>query len=217
MSITFPCPIKIEEMTLVEGGYFCGDCNKKVYDITHIKNRTAYIGKCVVLIEDDNEEVTPRQRKHLFALALFIVMGSTLITNNSIQAKNLLQTTEKIKSELIQNDSIIYLKGKIVDKKNRPIDPVDLKITLANGVEMYDNILFGNFNFEIPKHQKNKIIKLSISYYGETKTLEVLMDEDYLQKIENVVFERNKKDNYKKVKKEFDKYLCLVFFRLDFK
>lgn len=201
MSITFPCPIKIEEMTPVEGGFFCGECNKKVYDLTHIKNRTAYSGKCVILIEDDIDVVTPRQRKHLFALALFIVMGSTLITNNSIQAKNLLQTTEKIKSELVQNDSIIYLIGKIVDEENRPIKPVDVTVILANGVELKkDNIKSGSYYFEIPKHQKNKSIQISFSYYGETKTYEIALYNDF-QDVENTVFERNKKDKYKKLKR----------------
>ncbi len=199
MSITFPCPIKIEEMTPVEGGYFCGDCNKKVYDITHIKNKSAYSGKCVVLIDDDNEEVTPRQRKHLFALALFIVMGSTLITNNSIQAKNILQTTEKIKSELIKNDSTIIISGKIVDKKDRPLKPIDVKVKLANGVELkIENNHYGKYYFKIPKHQINKTIKITFKYFDETKTMEIFIDADDFKELENVVFKRNKKDKYRK-------------------
>ena len=31
---SFVCPMKTEEMTAVEGGYFCGECDKKVYDVS---------------------------------------------------------------------------------------------------------------------------------------------------------------------------------------
>ena len=31
---SFVCPMKTEDMTAVEGGYFCGVCDKKVHDVT---------------------------------------------------------------------------------------------------------------------------------------------------------------------------------------
>ena len=31
---SFLCPMKTEDMTIVEGGYFCGECNKKVHDVS---------------------------------------------------------------------------------------------------------------------------------------------------------------------------------------
>ena len=32
---SFICPLKTEDMDAVEGGYFCGKCEKKVHDVTH--------------------------------------------------------------------------------------------------------------------------------------------------------------------------------------
>jgi len=31
---SFLCPMKTEDMTTIEGGYFCGECNKKVHDVS---------------------------------------------------------------------------------------------------------------------------------------------------------------------------------------
>ena len=31
---SFLCSMKTEDMTIVEGGYFCGECNKKVHDVS---------------------------------------------------------------------------------------------------------------------------------------------------------------------------------------
>ena len=33
---SFVCPMKTEDMTVVDGGYFCGECEKKVYDVSHM-------------------------------------------------------------------------------------------------------------------------------------------------------------------------------------
>jgi len=34
---SFVCPLKTEDMNIVEGGYFCGKCDKKVHDVTNMK------------------------------------------------------------------------------------------------------------------------------------------------------------------------------------
>jgi len=31
---SFVCPIKTEDMTAIDGGYFCGECDKKVHDVS---------------------------------------------------------------------------------------------------------------------------------------------------------------------------------------
>jgi hypothetical protein len=31
---SFVCPLKTEDMNVVDGGYFCGKCEKKVHDVT---------------------------------------------------------------------------------------------------------------------------------------------------------------------------------------
>ncbi|HHE06173.1 MAG TPA: hypothetical protein ENK90_03540 [Epsilonproteobacteria bacterium] len=31
---SFVCPLQTEDMTAVEGGYFCGECEKKVHDVS---------------------------------------------------------------------------------------------------------------------------------------------------------------------------------------
>jgi len=33
---SFVCPMKTEDMTTIEGGYFCGECEKKVHDVSHM-------------------------------------------------------------------------------------------------------------------------------------------------------------------------------------
>ena len=33
---SFICPMKTKDMTAIEGGYFCGECNKKVHDVSHM-------------------------------------------------------------------------------------------------------------------------------------------------------------------------------------
>jgi len=38
---SFLCPMKTEDMTTIEGGYFCGECNKKVHDVSDM-NKSEY-------------------------------------------------------------------------------------------------------------------------------------------------------------------------------
>ena len=33
---SFVCPMKTEDMTAIEGGYFCGECDKKVHDVSNM-------------------------------------------------------------------------------------------------------------------------------------------------------------------------------------
>jgi len=33
---SFVCPLKTEDMNVVDGGYFCGKCDKKVHDVTNM-------------------------------------------------------------------------------------------------------------------------------------------------------------------------------------
>ena len=33
--LEFVCPMKVEEMTTLEGGYFCDKCDKKVHDVSN--------------------------------------------------------------------------------------------------------------------------------------------------------------------------------------
>jgi len=33
---SFVCPMKTEDMTAIEGGYFCDKCEEKVHDVSHI-------------------------------------------------------------------------------------------------------------------------------------------------------------------------------------
>ena len=35
---SFVCPLKTEDMNIVDGGYFCGKCDKKVHDVTNMKH-----------------------------------------------------------------------------------------------------------------------------------------------------------------------------------
>jgi len=38
---SFICPMKTEDMTAIDGGYFCGECDKKVHDVSHM-NKSEY-------------------------------------------------------------------------------------------------------------------------------------------------------------------------------
>jgi len=33
---SFICPLSIDELTPIEGGYYCDSCEKKVYDVSHM-------------------------------------------------------------------------------------------------------------------------------------------------------------------------------------
>jgi hypothetical protein len=33
---SFVCPMKTEDMTAIDGGYFCGECDKKVHDVSNM-------------------------------------------------------------------------------------------------------------------------------------------------------------------------------------
>jgi len=33
---SFVCPMKTEDMTAIEGGYFCAECDKKVHDVSNM-------------------------------------------------------------------------------------------------------------------------------------------------------------------------------------
>jgi hypothetical protein len=79
--INFPCPKKIEEFKRVEGGFYCGDCNEQLLDLTDCSTEEIQQAKqdfpnaCVVMNEEQASVNTYGFKR--FALALIIVMGTS--------------------------------------------------------------------------------------------------------------------------------------------
>ena len=198
MNIPYPCPKPLEEMKSTKNGFYCNDCGHTLIDL-RVKNATLPPkGSCVVLFEEVEDEKTAEINKsYRFALALFIVMGSSMILNNTIEAKNILTTIETIKSDLAQIDThFIRLQISFSDENGKPIKPVKVTVTLANGktIKPKQNKRFG-MTVELPIHQIGKSITIQYKYYKETKSQTILVEKD-TQSIPKIQFSRNKKDVY---------------------
>jgi hypothetical protein len=198
MNIPYPCPKPLKEMKSTKNGFYCNDCGHTLIDLRAENSTLPPKGSCVVSYEEVEDEKTAEINKsYRFALALFIVMGSSMILNNTIEAKNILTTIETIKSDLAQIDThFIRLQISFSDENGKPIKPVKVTVTLANGktIKPKQNKRFG-MTVELPIHQIGKSITIQYKYYKETKSQTILVEKD-TQSIPKIQFSRNKKDVY---------------------
>ena len=198
MNIPYPCPKPLEEMKSTKNGFYCNDCGHTLIDLRVENADLPPKGSCVVSYEKMEVEKTAEINKsYRFALALFIVMGSSMILNNTIEAKNILTTIETIKSDLAQIDTnFIRLQISFLDEDGNPIKPVKVVVTLANGkkIKPKQNNRF-SMTVELPIHQIGKSITIQYKYYKETKSQTILIEKN-LNSIPKIIFSRNKNDIY---------------------
>jgi hypothetical protein len=198
MNIPYPCPKPLEEMKSNKNGFYCNDCGHTLIDLRIENGNLLPKGSCVVSYEEVEDEKTSEINKsYRFALALFIVMGSSIVLCNTIEAKNILTNIEKIKNEFTQIDTnFIRLYISYSDENGKPIKPVKVIVTLANGktIKPTQNKRYGT-TVELPMHQIGKSITIQYKYYKETKTQTILVEKD-THSIPIIQFNRNKKDVY---------------------
>ena len=200
MNIPYPCPKPLEDMKSTKKGFYCNDCGHTLIDLRSENATLPPKGSCVVSYEEvEDEKSAEINKSYRFALALFIVMGSSMILNNTIEAKNILTTIETIKSDLAQIDSnFIRFRISYSDENGQPIKPVKVIVTLANGktIKPTQNKRYG-MTVELPIHQIGKSITIQYKYYNETKSQTILIEKD-TQSIPKIQFSKNEKDRYKK-------------------
>ena len=199
MNIPYPCPKPLEDMKSTKNGFYCNDCGHTLIDLRTENGTLPPRGSCVISHEEVEDEKTAEINKsYRFALALFIVMGSSMIMNNSTYSQELITSINEIRESSLKVDSsFVRISGMITDKKGRPIKPVDITVSLANGSSISTDSKRGQFSITIPAHQKNKVLKFTFNYYGEIKTIDFLIDRDN-KRIDAFIFKRNKTDRYKK-------------------
>jgi hypothetical protein len=199
MNIPYPCPKPLEEMKSTKNGFYCNDCGHTLIDIRAENSTLPPKGSCVVSYEEvEDEKSAEINKSYRFALALFIVMGSSMILNNSSYSQEFITSINEIRESSLKVDSsFVYVKGSITDKKGRPIKPVEIQLNMTNGNNIILVSNMGKFSFKIPIHQKNKVLKFTFNYFDETKTIDFLFD-GVNTKIDTITFKRNIKDRYKK-------------------
>jgi hypothetical protein len=206
--IPYPCPKPLEEMKSTKNGFYCNDCGHTLIDLRSENATLPSKGSCVISCEEEveDEKTAEINTSYRFALALFIVMGSSMILNNSAYSQEFITSINEIKENSLKVDSsTIYIKGKITDTEGKPLKHLAIKITLANGsiieLDFPENFPLNhkNYSFIIPIHQLNKTIKIEYTYYGEIIIKEFLITQPEVE-LPTIEFERNKRDRYSKRK-----------------
>ncbi len=207
MNIPYPCPKPLEEMKSTKNGFYCNDCGHTLIDLRTENSTIPPKGSCVVSYDEvEDEKSAEINKSYRFALALFIVMGSSMILNNSTYSQEFITSINEIRESSLKVDSsFINVNGKITDKKGRPLNQVIIKVKLANGILImlnfpeYFPIHQKNYSLAIPVHQLNKSIKIEYTYYDEIIIKDILVTESEIE-LPLVQFKRNRKDRYSKRK-----------------
>jgi hypothetical protein len=200
MNIPYPCPKPLEEMKSTKNGFYCNDCGHTLIDLRAENGTLPPKGSCVVSYEEvEDEKSAEINTSYRFALALFIVMGSSMILNNSTYSQEFITSINEIKENSLKVDSnYIYLKGQITDENGNYLKNIKIKITLANGqIINYKPEKRNFYSLQIPSHQLNKTITLDYYYYNEVYTLKIIIIQN-IKTIPIVKFKRNNKDKLNK-------------------
>ena len=83
---SFICPLKTEDMDVVDGGYFCGKCEKKVHDVTNMS-------------QEDFQ--TLKKNSENLCVAIKKVAAVSLVLGLSAYAENL--SGEHLKGKIARN------------------------------------------------------------------------------------------------------------------
>ena len=108
---SFLCPLETEDMTIVEGGYFCNECNKKVHDVSDMtineyekvvkKTNDICISFKKIAIASLALSVaacaSPEKSKHIILKGKRVVKPNHII-NKPKEQNNILISSEKVDS-----------------------------------------------------------------------------------------------------------------------
>lgn len=199
MHIPYQCTNPLSEMKKSSSGFYCSDCKKHLIDTRNPNSPVPQNGDCIIT-DEPQEKYNLLSKTYRFAIAVFIVMGSTLILNNHATANDLIQKLDELRFRIIESDSdLIYLSGKVSDTKNRSIKPVKVSVILnekdsIRNLYHYSSRRNSTYYFDIPKEFLNKEVVFRFEYYGEVKDVKYKVTEG--MDLPHVTFKRNRKDKY---------------------
>lgn len=201
--IPFECDKTVNDFKLTSKGFYCGDCQHHIIDLRNSNGLTPEKGSCVIIDEETLKPSLSRKITYRFALTLFLVMGSSLIINNSLQANNLVEHFNSLKEQFITDDTTnIILSGEVSDEKGRSIKPVKVTVELSTGEKIEEIAYAGRrhksiYNVSLPKDKVNELVKVSFEYFDQVKTMDIVIDGNYLD-APTLTFKRSKKDRFSK-------------------
>lgn len=201
IEIPFECDKTVNDFKLTSKGFYCGECQHHIIDLRNSNGLIPEKGSCIIIKEETFKSSLARKITYRFALSLFLVMGSSLIINNNLQANNLVEHFNSLKEQFIDDDSAsIYIGGTVSDASGKPITPVKITMELSNG-EKLEEVAYNHrfreafFTFKIPSSEINKTVKITFEYFDEVKAISFLIKNDE-QEIPNQIFARNRKDRF---------------------
>ncbi len=212
IEIPFECNKTVNDFELTDKGFFCGDCQHHIVDLRNFKGIMPEKGSCVIVEEELFKPSIARKITYRFALTMFLVMGSSIIVNNKLQAHELLNHFDELREKFVNEDTTdIILHGEIADKQGRGVKPVKVMIELPNGEKLestaYSSRHHGaSYYFNIPEKYIKENIKISFEYYDQTKTIDLVVESKHLE-APIQIFERNRKDKF--TKKRYPKRLIV--------
>lgn len=164
-----PCPVKKELLTPVDGGWFCGGCQKKVHDYTNYtdeqlariyKNKEGYCGMFFDS-QINRPLILPKRKKNLSFAATGAVMSLFTLGSINLYSQEKPAKTEKIVS--YENDeSEFIVSGTVRDKQKNLLEGAKITLKGKNIKVLTDHN--GNFALMV---RKGDI--LTIKYRGKKK------------------------------------------------
>ena len=175
--------IYIDFSDLGQGNYHCNSCNKLVKDISEKDdvNYDDYTGKCIVATLDQVDEIRFIHPLRRFAVALFIVFGSSLF----IIPESFAQQTITVSEKKVDGATLM---GKVVGDRNIGLSGADIKLVFKDGEELdYKTNESGNFIIKIPKEYIDTKFQVIFSYDDSKKKKKYNLALNEIKEIETII------------------------------
>jgi hypothetical protein len=194
LSLSNPCIENWENMRPNSDGNFCELCAKTVIDFTKlnqheiaIKMKEARDGVCARITQEQLYLPLPDLRIHkqydlpYTTMAASLMIASTLVATQPLQAKNQLEKIEFVQSsnsmsegeiispepsndDAISNDFVVF-KGKIISEKNKkPIENAKITFVTIEKLIIAYTLADGTFSMEIPENLIDNDNVVRVSY-----------------------------------------------------
>lgn len=130
-----PCDNDWNKMEVNETGdkRFCSSCSEFVHDLTKKDvfefSQKDLKGKCISLHESQFQDLMFIYPLKRFAVAIFIVFGSSLFVIPESFAQEM--------SAIIKQEDFVNVNGRVVDKKGNGVEHVRAKIYYQDGEKVY--------------------------------------------------------------------------------